>query len=154
MGLFERIEDSAVAVWVGESLWGYPFLLSLHVVGLAILVGTFVMLDLRLLGRFEQIRVVSFLPAIKFAWSGFFVNAVSGALLFSSQASHFVTSTPFLLKISMIFVGAVLALMIQRQLKGASDSNWTISGSTKAIAALSLAMWLGAIINGRLIAYF
>lgn len=144
-------------MWVGESLWGDPFVLSLHVVGLAILVGVFAMLDLRLLGSFKEMRIDSFLPVVKFAWVGFLVNAVSGAFLFTSQATVFVTSTLFLLKIAMIFVGAILAAIIQSRLRDARDATsgeWAISGGTKAVAALSLAMWIGAIVTGRLIAYF
>ena len=52
MAIFEWIEGTQVALWVGESLWAYPFMLSLHVIGLAIVVGVIVMLDLRLLGSF------------------------------------------------------------------------------------------------------
>ena len=156
METFIWLEESSLALWVGESLWAYPFLLSLHVAGLAILVGIFVMLDLRLLGAFGQLRVAALLPVIRFAWVGFLVNAVSGALLFTSQASYFITSTPFLLKISMIFAGAVLAAIIQRSLRTSRDSatgEWSISGGTRVVAALSLAMWIGAIVTGRLIAY-
>jgi len=156
MGPFEWLENTSVALWVGESLWAYPFMLSLHGIGLAILVGVFVMLDLRLLGSFKEIRVDSFLPVLKLAWVGFVVNAISGAFLFTSQASYFITSTPFLLKIAMIFVGAILAAIIQSRLRNARDATsgeWMIDGSTKIVAALSLAMWMGAIVTGRLIAY-
>lgn len=156
MGPFERLENTSIALWVGESLWAYPFLLSLHVVGLAILVGIFVMLDLRLLGSFKQIRVESFLPVMKFAWLGFLLNAVSGTLLFTSQASYFVTNTPFLLKISMILVGAILAAIIQSRLRDARDltsAEWSPGSGTKVVAALSVASWMGAIVTGRLIAY-
>lgn len=156
MEILYWLEETPLAIMVGESLWVYPFLLSLHVVGLATLVGIFAMLDLRLLGSFGQIRIGSLLPVIRFAWFGLVVNAVSGALLFTSQASYFVTSIPFLLKISMIFVGAILAVIIQRRLREAqneSSGEWEISGGTRIVAVLSLMMWLGAIIAGRLIAY-
>ena len=149
------LEETPLALWVGESLWAYPFLLSLHVVGLAILAGIFIMLDMRLLGSFQQIRIDSLLPTVRFAWIGFVLNAISGAFLFTSQASYFITNRPFLIKISMIFIGVILAAIIQRRLRDARDASgaWAISGGTKAIAAASLTMWIGAIITGRLIAY-
>ena len=50
MFVFEWIEETRLAMWVGESLWGYPLLLSLHIVGLAAVVGIFTMLKFRLLG--------------------------------------------------------------------------------------------------------
>lgn len=149
------LEETPLALWVGESLWAYPFLLSLHVIGLAIVAGVFIMLDMRLLGSFAQIRIDSLLPAVRFAWIGFVINAISGAFLFTSQASYFITNRPFLLKISMIFVGVILAAVIQRRLRDALDANgvWAISGGTKVVAAASLTTWVGAIITGRLIAY-
>ena len=53
--MFEWLETTAPAIWVGESLWGYPIMLGCHVVGLAIVVGLFMMRDLRLLGFFQGI---------------------------------------------------------------------------------------------------
>jgi len=155
MKIFEWLESTQMALWVGEALWAYPFFLSMHVLGLAIVVGIFIMLDMRLLGCFKEIRVSAFLSMMKLAWVGFIVNAISGAFLFSSQASYFVSSWPFLLKIAMIFVGAIMAAIIQSKLRDMRDSNDTVavSGMTKVIAIISLTSWIGAIITGRLIAY-
>lgn len=154
--MFEWLENTSFALWVGESLWAYPFWLSLHGIGLAIVVGIFSMRDLRLLGMFSGIRPAAFLALSKFAWIGFIVNAISGAALFTSQATTFVSSIPFLLKISFIAVGMVLATVIQSRLRGEladAGGDASISGSTKFIALLSLLCWLIAIITGRLIAY-
>ncbi|MCG8450379.1 MAG: hypothetical protein MI725_12490 [Pirellulales bacterium] len=154
--MFEAIENSAVAVWVGESLWAYPFWLGLHAIGLAIVVGVFAVRDLKLIGLFDGISITSFLPLTKFAWLGLLVNATSGLFLFTSQATIFVASTPFLTKITLIFAAAILALVIQNKLRAelASGSEAMAgSGSLKLIAMASLALWIGVIVAGRLIAY-
>jgi len=148
MEMLYSVEESAIALWVGESLWGYPFLLSLHVVGLAVIAGIAIMLDLRLLGSFRSLDLDSFLPLMKFAWIGFVINAVSGVLLFTSQASYFVTLLPFLLKIGLIFIAAVITGVIQQKIRNASSTRLGL------LATISLVAWLGAIVNGRLIAYF
>jgi len=148
MEMLYSVEESAIALWVGESLWGYPFLLSLHVVGLAVIAGIAIMLDLRLLGSFRSLDLESFLPLMKFAWIGFVINAVSGVLLFTSQASYFVTLLPFLLKIGLIFIAAVITGVIQQKIRNASSTRLGL------LATISLVAWLGAIVNGRLIAYF
>lgn len=155
MGIFEWLENTPLALWVGESLWAYPFMLSLHVVGLAIVVGIFSMLDLRLMGLFGGIRTSSFLSMFKLAWVGFIVNAVSGAALFTSQAVTFISSTPFLLKIGFVFCGAISAAIIQAKLRACSDEAGedAVGNSTKVIAAVSFMIWIGAIVTGRLIAY-
>ena len=154
--MFEWLENTSVALWVGESLWGYPLMLGLHAVGLAIVVGTFVMRDLRLLGLFAGIRYESLDALRKLGWTGFVINAVSGCFLFTSQATTFATSTPFLLKISMIFIAAVVAAIIQNRMRDEASS-WDGAGaagvSVRFLAIASIAMWMGAIIAGRLTAY-
>jgi len=154
--MFEWLEGTAVAIWVGESLYGYPFMLGLHALGLGTVVGIFLMRDLRLIGLFEGISYGSLDSLRKLAWSGFSVNAISGCFLFTSQATTFASSTPFLLKISMIFLAAICAAIIQNKMRdeaGSWDSSGAVSGSVKGLAVLSIALWMGAIIAGRLTAY-
>lgn len=157
MGMFEWLEGTSLAVWVGESLWGYPLLLSLHVVGLAIVVGIFAMRDLRLLGSLDGIPHSALDGLVKLGWTGFVVNALSGAALFTSQATTFVVSTPFLLKIGCIFLAAICAAIIQNRSRDGASA-WDASRikpprALQAVAAVSLSLWVGAIVSGRLIAY-
>ena len=155
MAFLEWLEGSGLAIWVAESLWGYPIVLGLHAVGLAIVVGILMFVDLRLLNVVGDIRLSSLQGPIKLAWIGFVVNALSGFALFSSQATYIIYSTPFLLKIGFVILGAIIGVWMQRQLKKNADS-WEDGSQTSAIkaaAAVSLAVWIGAIIAGRLIAY-
>lgn len=157
MPVFEWLESTALAIWVGESLWGYPIMLGTHAIGLAIVVGIFVMLDLRILRVVRGISFNAFLSLYRLAWTGFVFNAVSGSALFASQATTFVESAPFLIKISAVIVGVVLGIFIQRRLKtraadwDSADANIELSATV--IASLSLICWIGAIFAGRLIAY-
>lgn len=155
--MFESLETSALAIWVGESLWGYPIMLGMHAIGLAIVVGIFVMLDLRILRVIRGVSFNAFLSLFRLAWIGLAFNALSGSALFTSQATTFIQSAPFLIKISAVFAGVILGLLIQKRLK-ARVADWDQSGaniesSAKALAALSLVCWIGAIFAGRLIAY-
>ncbi len=154
--MFNWLENTAVALWVGESLWAYPLLLSLHIVGLAVVVGIFSMRDMRLLGLFPAIQPAAFLSLNKLAWTGFGLNAVSGFLLFTSQATTFIASTPFLVKIGCIAIAMVLAAIIQyrlrKELLGKIEKH-TVIKSTRTIAAASISLWMAAIFAGRLIAY-
>ncbi len=149
--MFDALENTSLAAWVGESLWAYPGLLSVHIIGLAIVVGLFAIRDLSLLGMFSALDLKVFLALNKIAAIGFAVNAVSGFMLFSSQASFFVQSTPFLIKITAITVGMTLAWVLHRRL--ARGNFKQVTGGTKTIAALSALCWLTAIAAGRLIAY-
>ena len=154
--MFAWLESTRIAMWVGLSLWAYPLLLAVHIVGLAIVVGIFSMRDLRLLGLFPGLQPAAFLPLSRLAWVGFIINAVSGVLLFTSQAVTFVNNTPFLIKIVAILAGMILAGVIQSRLRGELAGGGTadeMSGATRVIAMASLACWLTAIVAGRLIAY-
>ena len=157
MPVFEWLETSALAIWVGESLWGYPIMLGMHAIGLAIVVGIFVMLDLRMLRVIRGVSFNAFLSLFRLAWIGLIFNALSGSALFTSQATTFVESAPFLIKISAVFAGVVVGLLIQKRLK-ARVADWDETGanielSAKVLATLSLVCWIGAIFAGRLIAY-
>ena len=142
------IENTSLALWVGTSFWAYPFLLSIHITGLAIIVGIFAMRDFHLIGVLSGLSVSNFLELKKMAYCGFLINSLSGLLLFSSQASYLATNLPFLLKIFFIGSGMILASRIHKKIEGNNEK-----ACGKSLASLSLFCWFGAIAAGRLIAY-
>lgn len=151
--MFIWLENTLIARWVGESYYAYPGLLSLHIVGLAILVGLFSMRDLKLLGLFPNLALNQQPGLKRLAVFGFFLNLLSGFLLFSSQASYLITSLPFLFKIGFISSGMTLALVIESKLKGKVLSDSGNERSLRVLAVGSLLVWTSAIVAGRLIAY-
>lgn len=157
MFVFEWIEETRLALWVGESLWGYPALLSLHIVGLAAVVGIFTMLNFRLLGIVKEVPFQPLVTLFGLAWVGLIINTISGVALFSSQATIFVTNIPFLIKIASIAVGVLIAKPILKGVRteGASwDAGESSPGSSvKMWAVASLLCWTFATFGGRLIAY-
>lgn len=157
MGIFYWLESSQLAMWVGGSLWGYPIALTCHSVGMAIMVGIVAMVDLRVAGCFSTLSFSGMHKALKIAWCGFVLNVISGFALFTSQASYFVTHKAFIIKIIAIVLAAINAVILQKMLK-AYASHWdageVIPGKAKQLALSSLALWLVAVIFGRLIAYW
>jgi hypothetical protein len=155
--MLEWLEYSSISIWVGESIWGYPIMLGLHVIGLATVVGIFTMLNFRILGLFESLEISSFIEFFKLAWIGLLINAASGFALFSSQATFYVTNIPFLVKISSILMGSIIGVKIHCRLRK-SAKIWDqgknkLKIQDKILAGFSLFVWLGAIFGGRLIAY-
>lgn len=151
------LENTSVAIWVGESYYAYPALLACHIVGLATVVGIYAMRDFKLLGLFPDLDMGAFTALNRLASAGFAINVISGLLLFSSQASYMATSIPFLSKLSCIAVAMTLAVIIQRRLRNtvmaSAGSALVIDGQLRLMAAASLGAWCGAIVAGRLIAY-
>ena len=155
--MLEWLEYTSLSIWVAESIWGYPIMLSLHIIGLAVVVGIFTVYNFRLLGLFNSLEFETFLDFFRLAWLGLLVNFVSGFTLFSSQATFYITNIPFLVKIFSIIAGSLLAFKIQLRLQSNVNA-WdeTTAQPTKkdhSFAVISLALWTSAIFGGRLIAY-
>ena len=87
--LFVSIEGSTLAAWVRESpsIWAYATILTLHTVGLAIVVGANVVVDLRLLGWAKRIPTTALRALFPIMWMGFGINFASGLLLFIADAT-------------------------------------------------------------------
>lgn len=142
------LETSSVGVWIRESLWGYPIVLSSHAVGMAIVVGVVTMIDIRVLGYARQIPIASFKSLFNLAWAGFALNFISGCLLFTGDPVKFFNDWPFRIKISLILLGMISVWLLLREVK--SDES---SDKARTIAIFSLLCWFGAITAGRLTAY-
>jgi hypothetical protein len=133
---------------------GYPSMITAHAIGMAIMVGLSLLLDLRLLGWFAEIPLAALHRLLGLAWLGFGINFLSGAALFSAQATSYVVDVVFMTKIVLVLLGAVTAAMLQPAIAKADHwSGGQPPANIKAIAAISIVLWLGAIITGRLTAY-
>ena len=157
MAFFEWLEDTGLAIWVGDSMHGYPLMLSLHAIGLAMVVGVFSVLGLRLLGLFSALPLSAFVMSIRIAWFGFLVNGLSGVALFTSQATVYVTSTPFLIKAASVACGGIAGGLIHWRLNKraslAEEGEPQLDIALRLLGLVSLVSWTGAISAGRLIAY-
>lgn len=156
MELIQWIENSAVAEYIRVSAYGYPAMITLHSLGLAIMVGLSVVLSLRILGFFEPLPYATLHKQLSIAWVGFIVNFISGGMLYAAQATTYMTDFEFLLKMSFVIVGAILVAVLQAQVK-AGSTGWTRATPppllTRILAALAICCWVFGMITGRLIAY-
>lgn len=156
------LEGLPISQWVATSDWGYPLLLSAHSIGMAAVVGILVMLDLRVLGYARRIPLSAFDRLMPVAWTGFFLNLASGALLFMSMATRFVTNWPFLSKMGTILLGGAISWLLWRALRSpalatgtalTAEEPFATSPLARRLAVASMVVWLSAILFGRLIAY-
>lgn len=153
---FTSIETSALSVWLRESttLWAFPFVLILHTVGLAFLVGANVAIDLRALGRAMGVPLISMRRYYRAMWAGFWVNAVSGVLLLIAYPTKALTNPVFFLKLLLIAVGLVLAVKIRvYTMSGTVGATDSAPRRLRKLAAVSLLVWALSITAGRLLAY-
>lgn len=154
MNLLIWLESSALAEYVRVAAYGYAAMITLHSLGLAIMVGLSGVLSLRALGFFSELPYASLHKLLKVAWIGFIVNLASGSSLFASQATSYVTDFEFLLKMGFVALGAVFVALLQGTVREATPADdIEPGGGRKVYAAAAIASWVGATVAGRLIAY-
>ena len=153
--LLTAIENSAISVWLRESnsIWAYPTVLTLHTVGLALLVGANAALDLRVLGVARTIAVADLQPLMRWMWIGFWMNALSGVVLLAADATTKVAAPMFLIKLGLVVAGVVVLKALARQVYGPAAAPGVITPAARSLAIASLAIWFVAIAAGRLMAY-
>ena len=117
MGFLTWLESTAYAQWILTGLTGWPLVLTSHAIGLAIAVGTVYAINMRLLGLYKAIPLSSAQELLNLAWVGIGINVISGFSLFMTQASFYVTSFPFLVKISAIILGIIVLVLQQKMMK-------------------------------------
>jgi hypothetical protein len=155
MGMLVWLESSPLAVWVHESpsVWAQPTVLTLHTMGMAVLVGASWVLDLRLLGISRNIPLSAFRWVFRAVAVGLIVNLATGALLFAQRATTWGTSIPFLIKMGLVVVSvATLVPLRSHVLRGDAEQR-EASGRARLLAIVSILAWSGAITAGRLLAY-
>jgi hypothetical protein len=155
MGFFAWLDDTQLSHFVAETTWVYPTLETMHTVGMALLIGSLGLIDLRVLGFKPELPLLETQRLLPLAWLGFTLNAFSGTLLFVSDAVMFSSSYTFRLKIALIVLAGVNAALLGRsvfQTPAAAAPPEPTAGA-KWIAGTSLVFWFGAIICGRLVAY-
>jgi hypothetical protein len=149
--LLAWIEGTSLATWTRESpsIWAYPTILTLHTVGLGIVVGMSTVIDLRLLGYGRRIPLDAIAGLFRMIAWAFALNAVTGVLLFMSDATTKGRQPVLYIKLSLIALAlwnTVIARRIVREQGGESFRN-------RLIAVTSLVLWAAAITAGRLMAY-
>ena len=151
------IEGSALGVAMRQWLWLYPAVEVVHLAGIALLVGSIVVLDMRLLG-FSRTLPVRRLAAHVLPWTlgSFALILPSGLAMFVAHAGDLIASPVFALKMCLIMAAATNAAVFHAGVfRGAAA--WDVGApppaAARAAAALSLALWISVIACGRLLAY-
>ena len=150
-GALEALEQASPVAALRESVLAYPLVNALHIVGIALLFGAIVALDLRLLGWRREAGPVDGLERLLLpvAIGGLAVAIPAGILLFATDARAYAASPLFQAKLVLVALAIGNALWLR-----AGQRRRRRQARTAAAAAASILLWLGAIVLGRLIGYF
>jgi hypothetical protein len=152
------LQSTNMAVLIRDSLLLFPLLEAVHVIGLALVFGTIAIVDLRLLGVASTNRPFQRLAADTLKWTGgaFALTAITGALMFTTNATVYFHNGYFRAKVALLALAAVNALVFEltsRRTVAEWDQDRSAPGAARAVAALSLVVWLGVIVTGRMIGF-
>ncbi|OYX14229.1 MAG: DUF2214 domain-containing protein [Rhizobiales bacterium 32-66-8] len=155
MEWLEAVARWPVADALRQGVAAYALVNAAHILGLGLLIGAIATLDLRLLGGFRATPLPAVAgPLTKVAATGLVLALATGLLLFSVRPLAYVQTPAFLIKLALVGVGVLNALLLRagsdwrRMLSGAAPSPRVRLG-----AALSLLVWIGAIVSGRWIGF-
>jgi hypothetical protein len=161
LGLLSAAEHSSLAAAMRGELggeWLFPIVETLHVISLAMVFGSIVMLDLRLVGTTSRNSAVSRLSSevLPYTWVAFICAAATGTLLFVSKAHVYFYNLQFQLKfLCMLLAGVNMAVFhfgaFRRVLEW--DQRYPPPRAAQLAGALSIALWIGVIFFGRWIGF-
>jgi hypothetical protein len=138
--LWQTIESSELAFVIGASAW-FPLLESLHVLGLALFLGSLLMLDLRLAGLVARDQDPAGLAAgmMAWIWIGFALAVLTGVGMFVSRPSAYAANAAFQIKLALLLAA------------GANLLGYRVLGvlPRRLAGSLSLMLWGGIVLAGR-----
>ena len=157
--LLRAIEATAIATELREGESWFPWIESIHVLAITLVFGSIAIVDLRLLGFASRDRALSQLTGdvLPCTWAAFALAAISGGLLFSSNAMLYAHNTWFQIKFVFLALAGLNMLVFQLYV-GRNLAQWggtpeTTPRSAKIAGALSLLFWIAVITCGRWVGF-
>ncbi len=151
----EWLEQTSLSKYMEDSPHLFPAVIAAHFFSLFLLVGTSVVLDLRVLGLAMRRQPVTQLAQQLFpwTWAGLGLAVASGFFMFTPSAGELVVVAYFWIKLGIILAAGVLAFLMQRNARH-WDQSPSIPTVAKLLAAISMALWIGALLAAVQVAQY
>jgi hypothetical protein len=155
--IFNTLQQSPLGRLIAESTWMFPTLETLHIFALATVIGSIVMVDVRLLGWASKERPVSALSenVLPWTWGAFALAVLSGSLLFTSRAADYMHLTSWYLK--FVFMGlAAVNMAIFQFVTQRNMADWDTGKpvmAARVAGGLSLLFWGAVVICARKVGF-
>jgi hypothetical protein len=152
---FHWLGDTRVAETINGSEWLFPVIESIHITGLAVLIGTIAIVDFRLLGLvLPKWQVCQLAAELKpFTLAGIAIMLTTGPLMLSAAPERGYGNPAFAFKMSFLLLALTTHFSIHRWATRPGRRSGTSLGG-KLVACVSLVLWTGVVVGGRAIAFF
>jgi hypothetical protein len=150
----EWLQASSLAVFIHQTKWAFTTVEVVHVIAISLVIGTIAIVDLRLLGLASTNRPLTELTreVLPWTWVAFGLAAITGSLLFISQATAYFATTTFWIKMS-IMVLAAINMLIFEFITVRSVQEWDLKRTpplpARLAGGISLGCWVLVVIFGR-----
>ena len=149
------LEHTSYVEWVNQS-WGWPLALTVHALGMAIVVGLMAIITLRLLGAFPTIPYTSLGRLIPLIWIAVVLQAISGFTLWVTKPAQYLGDVMFDTKFSLVIIATIVMLYFHstfRREVAAWEAAGTVTSRGIKITAAACLLWAAVTVGGRLTAY-
>jgi hypothetical protein len=156
--ILDWLQKTALATGIRDSLFLFPILESVHVIGLSLVFGTIAVVDLRLLGVASTKRSFSRMASeiMKWTWAAFALTALTGGLMFITNAAVYFHNWYFRGKMVLLVLAGLNMLMFEltaRRTLARWDQSPSAPAVGRAVATVSLVIWVAVIFAGRMIGF-
>jgi hypothetical protein len=148
-----------LSLFIQKVFWIIPTVQTIHILAISVVLASMAMFDLRLLGVAGKRNSIASLARrfMPWLWGALIVLAVSGSILIIGEPKRALGNVFFAMKMCMLATAIVVTLgfqvILKRDLAGGSDLAPAHFGVAKIVGLLSLVLWIGIAVAGRLIAY-
>lgn len=152
--LFQWCEASAVGTAIRESLWLFAAIEALHLLGLCLIGGAVLMVDLRMFGYGIKQQSVADLARDAQPWLivSLVVLLPTGLMLFLSESTKCYYSTAFWVKMASLFLALIFTFTVHRKVATADEARVS-QFQSRIVAVISVILWFGVAWGGRWIGY-
>jgi hypothetical protein len=156
--LISGLQSTALAHWMTDTSWTWPAAETLHFIGMSLLFGTIVVIDLRLLGLLRRLMPWRALHRlIPWAALGFAINLLTGVAFFVSDPSNYISNIAFRFKMLFVLLAGLnlvlYRLKVDKAIRSSADDA-ACSATARFVGGASLLAWTLVIFCGRFIPVF
>jgi uncharacterized membrane protein len=150
----KKLEAGGVSDFVTDHKWLWPACQTLHLIGLSLLMGVVLLIDMRMLGVVKNISFPAVHRLLPWGVLGFSVNVLTGMLFFAARSTQYTTNTVFQWKMALVILAGVNALYFTML-----DEAWTLKAgddaslTAKVMASSALFLWLTVLFCGRMLPF-
>lgn len=154
--IIDWILNTSISDWILSTYWVWPMLETFHFFGLCLLLGSLLVIDLRMMGFLRGMSLQATHQLLPLVFIGFGINILTGILFLFGDPGRYVINIGFQLKMVLVVLAGINAVIFYWKVNGPMH-NWDSHGDVpvfaKAVGAASLFLWFGVLILGRLIPY-